>query len=132
MRPERFRRRLLAIPIRYRLMFRFLRPILWALSLVPEIREQFLLGMVERDANEYRRRPGPLEELLVDQRDEWIVAHIEAFVRAREGSDESRYVAVVFGAGHMPAISLCLSELGFRPATRKWFEVLCLDDCKAG
>jgi hypothetical protein len=123
-RPE-FRRRFSRIPLRYRLLLIFLRPLLWVLTKLPELRNMLLTHMVVKDSQSYRKKSStPLKKLILDERDRAIVANMEEFYERSGSHDETTYAAIVFGAGHMNAISHCLRELGFRPGTRKWLETV--------
>lgn len=117
-----FRKRFLRIPIRYRLLLRFLRPLLWVLTVIPKLRRALMLGLVEKDASQFRRRGkrDPLDELVEDARDEVIVANIRRFYEEHGQQATRVWASIVFGAYHMDAIGVCLSDLGFHPGTRKW------------
>jgi hypothetical protein len=120
-----FRSHFVRMPLRYRLLMRFLRPLLRLLTTVPDLRNELLLHLVEADSHGYRRkRNTPMHELIHDKRDEAIVKNIEAFYREHGIHESTAYVAIVFGAAHMVAVSRCLRKLGFRPKTRRWLEIL--------
>ena len=100
--------------------------VLWAFTIVPPLRDLLLLVAVERDTRDYhvKRSKSPLDRLMVDVRDRVIVENIRAFYEHHGQQPKRVWAAIVFGAGHMGAIGHCLSELGFKPGTRRWFTVL--------
>ena len=50
--------------------------------------------------------------------------HLKTFYQQYGQTDETKYVAIIFGAGHMTAISRALGDLGFEVGTRRWVELL--------
>jgi pheromone shutdown protein TraB len=69
-----------------------------------------------------RERYGALTELLVDRRDELLVAAVARIHQERSG--EPIEVAVVYGAGHMPAVArYLLAGYGYRPREAAWLTV---------
>jgi hypothetical protein len=69
-----------------------------------------------------RERYGTMTELLVDRRDELLVAALEQIHQRHCG--EPIDVAVVYGAGHMPAVArYLLARYGYRPREAEWLTV---------
>ena len=69
-----------------------------------------------------RDKAQALTELLLDQRDALLAAALdEVLVRRR---DEAVDIAVVYGAGHMPALTRYLvAKYEFRPRAAEWLTV---------
>ena len=64
-----------------------------------------------------------VREVLVTKRDEYIVSQIDRYLEDREG--ESETAAILFGAGHMPAIVSHLSEkYGYKSMKAEWISVI--------
>jgi pheromone shutdown protein TraB len=63
-----------------------------------------------------------LQELLVDDRDVLLVEALEAIHQQR--FQEPISVAVVYGAGHMPAVVRYLARYGYRASSAEWLTVL--------
>jgi hypothetical protein len=123
MRSE-FRMRVLSLPLRYIAMLVLMRRLLWLLTLLPPLRPYFIRhGLLRRPWADARDRDTPLEELVVGARDRRIVENLARFYREHGQTAEPRYAAIVFGAAHMPAISLGLRQLGYQVGTRRWVEV---------
>jgi pheromone shutdown protein TraB len=62
-----------------------------------------------------------LEELLIDNRDTLLVRALDTIHQRR--SQEPISVAVVYGAGHMPAVVRYLARYGYRPSSAEWLTV---------
>jgi pheromone shutdown protein TraB len=69
-----------------------------------------------------RDKAQALAELLLDQRDALLAAALdEVLVQHR---DEAVDIAVIYGAGHMPALTRYLmAKYGFRPREAEWLTV---------
>lgn len=69
-----------------------------------------------------RDKAQALTELILDRRDALLAAALDE-VLARPG-DEATDIAVVYGAGHMPALTRYLvAKYGFRPREAEWLTV---------
>lgn len=69
-----------------------------------------------------RDKAQALTELLLDQRDALLATALDDVLV--EHRDEVMDIAVVYGAGHMPALTRYLLEkYGFRPRTAEWLTV---------
>ena len=124
MRSE-FRRRFFGLPLRYIAMVCLLRRLLWLLTLPPSFRGKAVrLGILRRSRRSSRNEETPLSHLIVGSRDRRIVENLTKFYRDHGQTDVPSYAGIVFGAGHMPAISSGLRQLGFQVGTRRWIEVL--------
>jgi len=125
MRSE-FRMRFFSLPLRYIVIFFFLRRLLWLLTLPPSFRWEVLrLGILRRKRNRSREDDDtPLSRLIVGKRDRRIVENLAKFLHDHGQTDVPSYAGIVFGASHMPAISRALGQLGFNVGTRRWVEVL--------
>lgn len=125
LRSSQFRERLFRLPIHYVATIVFLRRLLWLLTIFPAVRSEVIRhGLLCRRRRESRENDVPLGRLTVRSRDRRIVENLKRFFQKHGQTDELRYVAIVFGAGHMSAISRVLSDLGFQVGTRRWVEVL--------
>jgi pheromone shutdown protein TraB len=62
-----------------------------------------------------------LQELLVADRDALLVGALDAIHQQR--SQEPISVAVVYGAGHMPAVVRSLAGYGYRASSAEWLTV---------
>jgi hypothetical protein len=63
----------------------------------------------------------PLKELVVDDRDVLLVRALDGIYQQR--SQEPISVAVVYGAGHMPAVVRHLATYGYRASSAEWLTV---------
>jgi pheromone shutdown protein TraB len=109
---------------------------LWAWALVPA----FGIGLLVFGSREFlARRLGSqedlptreeelgygrfdaLEELLIDNRDTLLVRALDTIHQRR--SQEPISVAVVYGAGHMPAVVRYLARYGYRASSAEWLTV---------
>jgi hypothetical protein len=61
------------------------------------------------------------QELLVEDRDALLVEALDAIHQQR--SQEPMSVAVVYGAGHMPAVVRSLARYGYRASSAEWLTV---------
>jgi pheromone shutdown protein TraB len=66
---------------------------------------------------------GPVAQVLIDRRDQLL---LDALGRIHlERCDESITVAVVYGAGHIPAVAAGLmARYGYRPREAEWITLL--------
>jgi hypothetical protein len=119
-----FRTRFFALPLRYVAMFLFIRPLLWILTLPKPLRIQVRHGLTRLARRYSRPRDTAWHRLIVGARDRRIVENLDKFFRVHGKIDTTTYAAIIFGAGHLPAISDGLRRLGFQVGTRRWVEVL--------
>jgi hypothetical protein len=120
-----FRTRFLSLPLRYIATVVILRRLFWLLTLPPGFRaEAVRRGILQGSRKRSRDDETPLSRLILGSRDRRIVENLAEFHRDHGQTDVPRYAGVVFGAAHMPAISLGLRQLGFQVGTRRWVEVL--------
>ena len=66
-------------------------------------------------------RVDALTDLLVDDRDALLTRALDAIHQQR--SKEPISVAVVYGAGHMPAVVRYLARYGYRASSAEWLTV---------
>ena len=72
--------------------------------------------------SQVRDQAGELEDLLVDRRDGLLVSTLDTI--HSEHRTEPMTVAVVYGAGHMPAVVHHLAgRYGYRPREAQWLTV---------
>ena len=120
-----FRIRLFSLPLRYIATIVLLRRLLWLLTLPRGFRvEAVRLGILRKSRKRSRDEETPLSQLIVGSRDRRIVENLVKFYREHGQMEVPGYAGIVFGAAHMPAISLGLQQLGFQVGTRRWVEVL--------
>ena len=125
---DRFRRGWRRLPVLVRL---------WAWVLVPafgiglllfgsrEILARGLGSLEDLPTREEELGYGPrfdvLQELLVDDRDALLVRALDTIHQQR--SQEPISVAVVYGAGHMPAVVCSLARYGYHASSAEWLTV---------
>jgi hypothetical protein len=113
------------LPFRWRLLLRLLRPILWAVTATEggrhHVWDSFSKQSFVRDMQD---TPAHLDELIRTKRDKAMSDRLRAFVQDPIRVDKGEPVAVVAGAGHMPALYATLRECGFQKGSVRWFEVL--------
>ena len=125
MQRSEFRTLFFRLPVRYVLMFLFLRPLLWAMTLPPSFRRTAIVyGLLRRRRQIDRSDDTDWKRLIVGRRDQRIVENLERFCQGIGACEMTTYAAIIFGAGHMPAISAGLRRLGFSPGSRRWVEIL--------
>ena len=111
--------------MRWRLLLRFLRPILWAMTSTDSgrhrVRDAFSKA---RHVRGLRDVDGPLDELIKTKRDKAMSRCLREFVQDPLRVKSGGPVAVIAGAGHMPALYATLRQCGFEKAGVRWFEVL--------
>jgi hypothetical protein len=113
------------LPMRWRLFLRLVRPILWALTSTKTGRDHVWdVFAKERYVRALRERDAPLEELIKTKRDKVMSARLREFVQDPFRITSGCRVAVVAGAGHMPALYATLRQCGFEKGSVRWFEVL--------
>jgi len=121
--PE-FRERFLNLSIIYRILFRMLRPWLWFITKFPVAKKYIISSMTTKEAKRYSKSHTDMDELILTDRDEHICEEIRGFTDKHFSKLDKTYTAVLFGANHMVSISHCLRELGFKPKTKKWFDLI--------
>lgn len=70
--------------------------------------------------------PG-LDDLVLRRRDRLLVDTLTGFDRAYAGRTDAFTVAVVYGAGHMRAVSEALAGLGYHAADAEWITVFTVE-----
>jgi hypothetical protein len=114
-----------ALPFHWRLVLRFLRPVLWAMTLTASGRHALWDAISkEKYARKRQAAETPLDQLIKNKRDRAMcdvlrtVAQDPARIRAAQS------IAVVAGAAHMRALYLTLRSCGYELGSVRWFEVL--------
>jgi len=124
MPPPEFRERFLNLSITYRFIFRMLRPLLWLITKFSAAKEYMINSMTTKEAKKYSKSYTQMDDLILRDRDEHICSELRKFTSRHFNTMDKTYTAVVFGAKHMVSISHCLRELGFKPKTKKWFDLI--------
>ena len=114
-----------ALPLHWRLLLRFLRPVLWAVTSTASGRHALWDAISkEKYARRLQAADTPLSQLIKNKRDQAMCdvlrAVVEDPVRIRRGEP----IAVVAGAGHTPALYMTLRSCGYEKGSVRWFEVL--------
>jgi hypothetical protein len=123
---EQFRRRWRAIPVLQRLAVWCAVP-LFAVGLWLFGTRRLIGSYMSRDDKPRRRDPadgrfGQLHELLVHHRDELLLDALASIHEAHRA--EPVEVAVVYGAGHMPAVTHGMRDrYGYRAQTAEWLTI---------
>jgi hypothetical protein len=113
------------LPIRWRLVLWFLRPILWVMTSTDSGRHRVWDTFSKaRHVRALRDRDGPLDELIKTKRDQVMSRCLREFVQDPLRVTNGGGVAVIAGAAHMPALYATLRQCGFEKAGVRWFEVL--------
>lgn len=73
-----------------------------------------------------------VEDLVVHRRDRLLIDAVTHVHRARAGRAEPFTAGILYGAGHMRAVTTALMDLGYRPAGSQWLTVFTLDDPATG
>jgi hypothetical protein len=114
-----------ALPLRWRLLLLLLRPVLWAVTLTEAGRHRVWDSFSKESYVRVRRDvERPLADLIKTKRDRAMSGRLREFVQDPLRIEQGSPVAVVAGAGHMPALYLTLRECGFEKGSVRWFEVL--------
>lgn len=125
MNEAEFRRLARALPLQGRLKLRLLRPLLWAITATESGRHHVWRSFSKASyVRGLRSVDGPLNDLIKTKRDRAMSGRLRAFVEDPVRIKDGSAVAVVAGAGHMPALYVTLRECGFEKGTVRWFEVL--------
>jgi hypothetical protein len=128
MKRSRFIRRFNLLPLKYKLLLRFLRFLLWLSTIFPPIKRDYILPMLVGKDTKYRDdNDTPLSKLIKHDRDRVIVNNIKKFFIEHGDCDDTTYTGIIYGASHMRAISACLRDIGFRPGSRTWIDVIKID-----
>jgi hypothetical protein len=125
MSAQEFNREAGRLPVHWRLLLRLLRPVLWIMTATASGRDRVWDSFSKKSyVGRLRDREGPLWDLIKTKRDREMSRCLREFVqdtaRLKAGGD----VAVIAGAGHMPALYATLRQCGFEKAGVRWFEVL--------
>jgi hypothetical protein len=113
------------LPVSSRLMLRFLRPVLWAATLTEAGRHLVWDGLSkERHVRSLQEQEPPVMQLVRSKRDRVMADRLRRFVEDPARIAKGEPVAVIAGAGHMPALYATLRDCGFQKGSVRWFEVL--------
>jgi len=118
-----FRSEFFRLPIHRIVLLVLLRRVLWLVTLFPSLRKDVIRYVFLHRRWRSSRDDAPVDRLIIGSRDRRIVENVKRFFREHGQGDETRFAGIVFGAGHMPAISAGLRDLGFQVGTRRWIEV---------
>lgn len=114
-----------ALPLHWRLVLRFLRPVLWAITLTASGRHALWDAISkEKYARKRQAADTPLSQLIKDKRDRAMSDVLRAVSEDPDRIAAAQPIAVVAGAAHMPALYLTLRSCGYEKGTVRWFEVL--------
>lgn len=69
-----------------------------------------------------------MDDLVVHRRDRLLIDAVTRVHQARSGRTEPFTAGILYGAGHMRAVTTALMDLGYRPAGSEWLTVFSLDD----
>jgi len=120
-----FSRQARELPVHWHLLLRFLRPVFWAITSTESGRhhvwDSFSKASYVRGLQDGDR---PFDQLIKTKRDRAMCARLRDFVQEPIRLTQDSPVAVVAGAGHMPALYLTLRDCGFEKGSVRWFEVL--------
>ncbi|MFF3946562.1 hypothetical protein ACFYYN_17210 [Streptomyces sp. NPDC001902] len=72
------------------------------------------------------------DDLVVHRRDRLLIDAVTHVHHARAGRPEPFTAGILYGAGHMRAVTTALMDLGYTPAGSQWLTVFTLDDPGAG
>jgi hypothetical protein len=73
-----------------------------------------------------------MDDLVLHRRDRLLVGAVTHVHHARAGRPEPFTAGILYGAGHMRAVTTALMDLGYRPAESQWLTVFTLDDPMTG
>jgi hypothetical protein len=114
-----------ALPFHWRLLLRFLRPLFWVFTATEGGRhavwDSFSKESYVRDVQDTEK---PLERLIKTKRDRAMSDRLRQFVEDPVRIKQASPVAVIAGAGHMPALYATLRDRGYEKGSVRWFEVL--------
>lgn len=120
-----FTREAAALPVHWRLLLRFLRPVLWALTLTASGRHVLWDGISrEKYARKRQAVDTPLDQLIKGKRDRAMCEVLRRVAQDPVRIRAAQPIAVVAGAAHMPALYLTLQSCGYEKGSVRWFEVL--------
>jgi hypothetical protein len=114
-----------ALPLHWRLLLRFLRPVLWVVTLTASGRHA-LWDAISKEKYARRRQAAntPLEQLIKDKRDRAMCDVLRTVAQDPARIAAAHPIAVIAGAAHMPALYLTLRGCGYEKGSVRWFEVL--------
>lgn len=113
------------LPVHWRLLLRFLRPVLWAVTLTASGRHALWDAISkEKYARKRQAADTPLDQLIKDKRDRAMCEVLRAVAQDPARIRAAQPIAVVAGAAHMPALYLTLRDCGYEKGSVRWFEVL--------
>jgi len=120
-----FTREARALPLRWRALLWFLRPVLWAFTST-ELGRRGVWDSFSRASyiRNLRDADSPLTKLIRTKRDRVMSEQLRAFVQDPARTQRGGLVAVVAGAAHMPVLYRTLRDCGFEKGSVRWFDVL--------
>jgi hypothetical protein len=114
-----------ALPFHWRLLLRFLRPVLWAITLTTSGRHALWDALSkEKYTRRLQAADTPLDQLIKSKRDRAMCDVLRAVAQDPARIRAAQSIAVVAGAAHMPALYLTLRSCGYEKGSVRWFEVL--------
>lgn len=114
-----------ALPLHWRLLLRFLRPVLWAATSTASGRHALWDAISkERYARKRQATETPLSQLIKNKRDKAMCDVLRAVVQDPVRIRAAEPIAVIAGAAHMPALYMTLRSCGYEGGSVRWFEVL--------
>ena len=120
-----FAREARALPVHWWLLLLLLRPVLWAVTATEggrhSVWDSFSKASYVHGLHDSDR---PLDRLIKTKRDRAMSVRLRDFVEDPLRIRQASPIAIVAGAGHMPALYLTLRECGFEKGSVRWFEVL--------
>jgi len=77
---------------------------------------------------------GHMMEVLIDQRNEVVLADIRGSIEAANSGDEDApgTIAIFFGAGHLAEMERSLVGMGYEPTETAWLDAIGVDPTEAG
>jgi len=120
-----FTREIGTILVHWRLLLRFLRPVLWAVTSTASGRHALWDAISkEKYARKLQSDETPLSQLIKNKRDRAMCDVLRAVVQDPARIRAAEPVAVIAGAAHMPALYMTLRSCGYEKGSVRWFEVL--------
>jgi len=120
-----FTREIGAIPMHWRLLLRFLRAFLWAVTSTASGRHALWDAISkEKYVRKLQTVETPLSQLIKNKRDRAMCEVLRAVVQDPARIRAAEPIAVIAGAAHMPALYMTLRSCGYEKGSVRWFEVL--------
>src|SRR5712691_10710575 len=109
----------------WRLLLRFLRPVLWAVTSTASGRHALWDAISkEKYVRKLQTVETPLSHLMKNKRDRAICEVLRAVVQDPARIRAAEPVAFIAGAAHMPALYMTLRSCGYESGSVRSFEVL--------